>query len=89
MIPSQSLLDRITFTTRKGARFSWRIEEYTRDAPDTDFSGYPAGRISGLSKIRIPDIRPDIRCKPDIGYPVSGRLPDIKKAGLSGRISDP
>jgi hypothetical protein len=36
----------------------------TRDAPDTVFAGYLAGRISGLFKSRIPDIRsriPDIR----------------------------
>jgi hypothetical protein len=31
----------------------------SRDAPDTVFAGYPAGRISGLFKSRIPDIRPD------------------------------
>jgi hypothetical protein len=36
-----------------------------RDATDTDFAGYPAG----LSKSRLPDIRPDIRCRPDAGYP--------------------
>jgi hypothetical protein len=44
-----------------------------RDAPDTIFAGYTAGRISG---------RPDIRLiqKPDTGYPV--------RAGywISGRI---
>jgi hypothetical protein len=32
---------------------------YFRDAPDTVFAGYPACRISGSSKSRIPDIRPD------------------------------
>jgi hypothetical protein len=31
----------------------------SRDAPDTVFAGYPAGRISGSYKSRIPDIRPD------------------------------
>jgi hypothetical protein len=40
-------------------KFSYNI--FSRDAPDTVFAGYPAGRISGLSKSRIPDIRPDIR----------------------------
>jgi hypothetical protein len=40
-----------------------------RDAPDTVFAGYLAGRISGKSKSRIPDIRPDIRLRPDTGYP--------------------
>jgi hypothetical protein len=32
-----------------------------RDAPDTDFTGYRASRISGQSKSRIPDIRPDFK----------------------------
>jgi len=32
-----------------------------RDVPDIEFAGYPACRISGRSKSRIPDIRPDIR----------------------------
>jgi hypothetical protein len=32
---------------------------FDRDAPDTAFAGYPADRISGQSKSRIPDIRPD------------------------------
>ena len=41
----------------------------TRDVPDIDFAGYPANRISGNSKNRIPDIRPDIRQSPDTGYP--------------------
>jgi hypothetical protein len=36
-----------------------------------------SGRISGYPA--LPDIR---QCNP-----VSGRIPDIKKAGLSGRIS--
>jgi hypothetical protein len=31
-----------------------------RDAPDTVFTGYPTGRISGESKSQILDIRPDI-----------------------------
>jgi hypothetical protein len=31
------------------------------DAPDTDFAGYPAGRISGQYKSRKPDIRPDFQ----------------------------
>jgi hypothetical protein len=40
-----------------------KILKKSRDAPDTDFAGYPANpkagyRISG--KGRIPDIRPDI-----------------------------
>jgi hypothetical protein len=33
---------------------------FARVTSDTVFAGYPAGRISGLSKSRIPDIRPDI-----------------------------
>jgi len=41
----------------------------SRDVPDTEFAGYPACRISGKSKSRIPDIRPDIRQRPDTGYP--------------------
>jgi hypothetical protein len=35
----------------------WRFLIHIRDAPDTDFAGYPTGRISG--KGQIPDIRPD------------------------------
>ena len=31
--------------------------------PDTEFTGYPACRISGNSKSRIPDIRPDMISK--------------------------
>ena len=37
-----------------------------RDGPDSSFAGYPAYRISGHFKNRIPDIRPDIL--PDTGY---------------------
>jgi hypothetical protein len=100
----------------------------TRDAPDTVFAGYPAGRISGYSKSRIPDIRTDTWLDKNIigkyqvifflalfeeklnkllvqlnisrisgrisgirpyrqGNLVSGRIPDLKKAGFSGRIS--
>jgi len=33
----------------------------SRDVPDIEFARYPACRISGRSKSRIPDIRPDIR----------------------------
>jgi hypothetical protein len=38
-----------------------------RDVPvaDTDFAEYPAGRISGQSKSRIPEIWR----RPDTGYP--------------------
>ena len=36
-----------------------------KDGPDIEFAGYPAGRISGNSKSRIPDIR----LQPDTGYP--------------------
>ena len=39
---------------------------YTEDAPDTDLAGYPAGRISGYSKSRIPDNYP---VWPDTVYP--------------------
>ena len=41
----------------------------SKDVPDIEFAGYPACRISGNSKSRIPDIQPDIRLQPDIGYP--------------------
>jgi hypothetical protein len=34
---------------------------FLRDAPDNNFSGHPAGRISGQSKSRIPDIW----CRPE------------------------
>jgi hypothetical protein len=40
-----------------------------RDAPDTDFAGYPVCRIYGQSKSRIPDFRLDIRCRPNTEYP--------------------
>ena len=45
-----------------------------RDAPDTDFAGYPSGRISGYSKIRIPDIRPDI-----LSGRISGHFLNLKR----------
>jgi hypothetical protein len=32
--------------------------------PDIRLAGYPAGRISGQYKSRLPDIR----CRPDTGY---------------------
>ena len=41
----------------------------SKDVPDIEFAGYPACRISGDSKSRILDIRPDIRLQPDTGYP--------------------
>jgi hypothetical protein len=40
----------------------------TRDAPDTDFAGYPAGRISGFSKSRI------LEYLVEAGYRISGRI---------------
>jgi hypothetical protein len=36
-----------------------------RDAPDTDFSGYPVGPIN----VKIKSRTLDIRCRPDTGYP--------------------
>jgi hypothetical protein len=38
-------------------RTNGNLTVFIRDAPDTVFAGYPAGRISGLSTSRIPDIR--------------------------------
>ena len=37
------------------------VQLFNRDAPNADFAGYLAGRISGYSESRIPNIRPDIR----------------------------
>ena len=47
---------------------------YIRDGPDSSFAGYPAYRISGHFKNRIPDIHLDIWWVLDNGYPAAYRI---------------
>jgi hypothetical protein len=56
------------------------------DEPESDFAGYPAGRIFGQSKSRIADFRPDIWCRLDTIYPAA-RISSYFQYPVSGRIS--
>jgi hypothetical protein len=52
-----------------------------RDAPDTVFAGYPAGRISGRPEIRLIQ-------KPDTGYPAGYLSWQIFKKNIFGKIQN-
>jgi hypothetical protein len=61
-MPSSGYNLQVTFFKTKFINL-WKMK--TRDDPDTVYAGYPAGRVSGESNSRIPDIR----LGPDTRYP--------------------
>ena len=68
-VNSTSIWDPSICTTYLG-KIVHLVRIIIRDAPDTDFVRYPADRLFGHSKSRIPDIR-------------CGRITDIRLSSLS------
>jgi hypothetical protein len=58
-----------------------------RDAPDTVFAGYPAGRISGRPDILLIQ-KPDTVYPVRAGYRISGRIFVATNAYIFGKIQN-